>query len=122
MEKKYKVVPFSIEKFEELKECVYTVEGHKVEQFTKYTFKDGSHRFVGVLDGISIRSWDSNGCFYSNNLLDLEFREEVKEYWLNLYQRDGKYFLDRYVYPSEVEALDSIENRGLYIQTFKVTR
>ena len=90
--KNIKTIPFNWDKYQSdnSKYTVVTKSGDPITQLTKFDIEDQSSELYGVNTEIQeVYAWDENGKYLGrtrNNDLMLQYEEEVKDSWVNVYK------------------------------------
>jgi hypothetical protein len=114
--------PFEIELWK-AGEPVITRDGREVEQLTYFDNKQGTHKFVGIVNG-QLNSWKDNG-YFVDELCETEhdlFHPEP-EMWVNVYEHNDSQWTTGKIMPSKEQAEERAQKDGSntrYIGTFKL--
>lgn len=120
-----KTIPFDWEKYNNNRDKykVVTRDGDEVTQLTKFERLPLLPVLMGVEGGVTLIRWTESGHFrlnksYSDLDLQLQYEEDVKESWVNLYRNGGAIALG-FVHTSEKEAKMSATKLN-YIKTINL--
>jgi len=113
--------PFEIELWK-AGEPVITRDGREVEQLTYFENKQGTHKFVGIVNG-QMHSWKDNG-YFVDELYQTEhdlFHPEP-EMWVNLYGKKDRITTGKVCHSQQEAKERLIAGNEHYIGTYKLIK
>jgi hypothetical protein len=124
--KQTKTIPFDWEEYNNNRDKykVVTRDGDEVTQLTKFERLPLLPVLMGVEGGVTLIRWTESGHFrlnksYSDFDLQLQYKEEVVESWVNLYRSIEGYIVVSNTYVTKEEAKKQVISNN-YIKTINL--
>lgn len=125
--KQIKTIPFDWEKYNNNRDKykVVTRDGDEVTQLTKFERLPLLPVLMGVEGGVTLIRWTESGHFrlnksYSDLDLQLQYKEEVVESWVNLYLEPNNKIIASRTFHTKYQAESYGKQHNEYIKTINL--